>query len=59
MKTRTTRKKIFNRLEGVSVRIIEPDKQEDFSISELLINSIERLKEKKSVICVQYYKETV
>ena len=59
MKTRTTRKKIFNRREGVSVRIIEPDKQEDFSISELLINSIERLKEKKSVICVQYYKETV
>ena len=59
MKTRTTRKKIFNRLEGVSVRIIEPDKQEDFSISELLINSIERLKEKKSDICVQYYKETV
>ena len=59
MKTRTKRKKIFNRLEGVSVRIIEPDKQEDFSISELLINSIERLKEKKSVICVQYYKETV
>lgn len=59
MKTRTTRKKIFNRLEGVSVRIIEPDKQEDFSISELLINSIERLKEKKSVICVQYYKESV
>ncbi len=59
MKTRTTRKKIFNRLEGTSIRLIEPNKQEDFIISELLINSIEKLKENKSVISIQYFKETV
>lgn len=56
---RITRQKVFNRVAGVTIRLIEPDKQQDFRVSDLLTQELERLKKDKNIICVQYFKETI